>query len=317
MTAWGGAGKTALVTRWVQEADGAAERHVTEAITIAAPRGLVPAHCAALAARARIRATQAATTTPDPDPLSPGPRRRRRRTAARPRHQLPWHELDALRAHALLDQAEGIDRRWAAKADALHARLVPPGLDPDPLATVERLVAAQKAADANQESEALMADSWTSVQVVTVVVDALTPLTVAGLGFYVARASRRIEQVQWANQTVVTRRLDIFARLAPGLNQLLCFATFVGAWKEIEPRQAIATKRQAGPDHVRQPGAVLRTAVRRLPPVHDRPVRHVRHHWRRRPAARPDRLQMGRPPPTALVGRIHDCPVCHPRQRNR
>ena len=34
----------------------AAERHATEAITIAAPRGLVPAHCAALAARARIRA---------------------------------------------------------------------------------------------------------------------------------------------------------------------------------------------------------------------------------------------------------------------
>jgi hypothetical protein len=63
------------------------------------------------------------------------------------RHQLAWHELDALRAHALLDQSEGIDRGWAAKADALHARLVPPGLDPDPLATVERLVAAQKAAN--------------------------------------------------------------------------------------------------------------------------------------------------------------------------
>lgn len=34
-------------------------------------------------------------------------------------------------------------RGWAAKADALHKRLVPPGLDPDPLATVERLVAEQ------------------------------------------------------------------------------------------------------------------------------------------------------------------------------
>ena len=89
-----------------------------------------------------------------------------------------------------------------------------------------------------------MADSWTSIQIVTVVVDGLTPLTVAGLGFYVARASRRIEQVQWANQTVVTRRLDIFGKLAPGLNQLLCFATFVGGWKEIQPSQAIALKRQ-------------------------------------------------------------------------
>src|ERR1039458_7812476 len=89
-----------------------------------------------------------------------------------------------------------------------------------------------------------MTTSWTSVQIATLAVEALTPLTVAGLGVFIARASRRIEQVQWANQTVVTRRLDIFAQLAPGLNQLLCFATFVGGWKEIQPRQAIALKRK-------------------------------------------------------------------------
>jgi hypothetical protein len=86
--------------------------------------------------------------------------------------------------------------------------------------------------------------SWNSLQAATLVVEALTPLTVAGLGVFIARASRRIEQVQWANQTVVSRRLDIFAQVAPGLNQLLCFATFVGGWKEIQPRQAIALKRK-------------------------------------------------------------------------
>ncbi len=89
-----------------------------------------------------------------------------------------------------------------------------------------------------------MAASWNSLQIATLAVEALTPLTVAGLSLFIARASRRIEQVQWANQTVVTRRLDIFAQLAPGLNQLLCFATFVGGWKEIQPRQAITLKRQ-------------------------------------------------------------------------
>ncbi len=89
-----------------------------------------------------------------------------------------------------------------------------------------------------------MASSWSSVQIVTLVVDALTPVVVAAFGFYVARVSRRIAQIQWANQTVVTRRLDIFGQLAPGLNQLLCFATFVGGWKEIQPRQAITIKRQ-------------------------------------------------------------------------
>lgn len=83
-----------------------------------------------------------------------------------------------------------------------------------------------------------------SVQIVTLAVEALTPLTVAGLGVFIARASRRIEQVQWANQTVVTRRLDLFAEVAPGLNRLLCFATFIGGWKEIEARKAIAIKRE-------------------------------------------------------------------------
>jgi hypothetical protein len=118
----------------------AADRYAAEAITIAGPRNMVPAQSAALAARARIRAARVAATA-NPDLLFQG---RDAADAALPlavRHQLAWHELDALRAHAMLDQAEHVDHGWAAQADVLHARLVPPGLDPDPLATVERLVA--------------------------------------------------------------------------------------------------------------------------------------------------------------------------------
>jgi len=88
-----------------------------------------------------------------------------------------------------------------------------------------------------------MAGSWNSVQIVTLIVEGLTPITVVVLGVLFSKASRRIEQVQWANQTVVTHRLDVYDKLAPGLNQLLCFATFVGRWKEIDPRTAIAIKR--------------------------------------------------------------------------
>ena len=89
-----------------------------------------------------------------------------------------------------------------------------------------------------------MADSWNSVQIATLAVNALTPMAVAGLGVFLARASHRLEQVQWANQTVVTRRLELFADIAPGLNKLLCFATFVGSWKELEPAAVIAIKRR-------------------------------------------------------------------------
>lgn len=123
-----------------------ADRHAHETITIAAPRGLVPAHCAGLAARARIRASQS-TAAADADLLYQGRDAADAALRLATRHQLAWHELDALSAHTLLDRAEGIDRGWAAKADALRGRLVPPGLDPDPLATIERLVAAKKATE--------------------------------------------------------------------------------------------------------------------------------------------------------------------------
>jgi hypothetical protein len=88
-----------------------------------------------------------------------------------------------------------------------------------------------------------MASDWNSLQAATLAVSALTPLTVAGLGYFVARSSRRLEQVRWANQTVVTRRLDIFGQVGPMLNQLLCFGNFVGRWKEIQPRDVIVIKR--------------------------------------------------------------------------
>jgi hypothetical protein len=122
----------------------AADRYTAEAITITTPRQLVPAQSAALAARARIRASQV-TTTASLDSLAQGRDAADAALRLATRHHLAWHEVDALRAHVTLDRAEGTDRGWAATADALQARLVPLGLDPDPLATVERWVAEQTA----------------------------------------------------------------------------------------------------------------------------------------------------------------------------
>lgn len=120
----------------------AAERHATEAITIAAPRQLRPAQAAALIVRAKIDTDRAAAGSSD--------RLQRGRDVADAAcriatgHRLAWIELDALEAHAHLDQLEGTDHGWGAKAAALRKRLVPAGLDPDPLTIGERLVAHEK-----------------------------------------------------------------------------------------------------------------------------------------------------------------------------
>jgi hypothetical protein len=116
----------------------AAERYATESIAIARPRAMVPTLCAALAARSRTFASHAAAS---PDLIHQGRDAADAALRLAARHHLPWQELDAMRAHVTLDKAESNDRGWAAKADVLYARLVPPGLDPDPLGTVERLFA--------------------------------------------------------------------------------------------------------------------------------------------------------------------------------
>jgi hypothetical protein len=85
---------------------------------------------------------------------------------------------------------------------------------------------------------------WTSLEVVKLVLAALIPIAVIGVGYIVSRATSRLESVQWANQTVIQRRLDIFQQVAPKLNRLLCFAVFVGSWKEITPADAIRLKRE-------------------------------------------------------------------------
>lgn len=86
--------------------------------------------------------------------------------------------------------------------------------------------------------------SWTSLEIAKLVVSALIPIAVVGVGYLVSRATKRLESVQWANQTVIQRRLDVFAQVAPKLNRLLCFAVFVGSWKETTPAGAIRLKRE-------------------------------------------------------------------------
>jgi tetratricopeptide (TPR) repeat protein len=115
----------------------AAADHVAEALEIAAPRGLTPTQAAALTVRAHIAADQH-TSTHNSQHLYLG------RDAANAAlrlatgvHALPWHELAALHAHAHLDHSEGTDNGWTDRATPLFSRLVPDGLHPDPLTTIE------------------------------------------------------------------------------------------------------------------------------------------------------------------------------------
>jgi hypothetical protein len=92
--------------------------------------------------------------------------------------------------------------------------------------------------------DGMLATVWTSLEIVKLVVGVLTPIAVVILGVFVARATARIEQTQWASQKVVEYRLKVFEIVAPKLNRLLCFYTFVGRWKETSPADVLVLKRE-------------------------------------------------------------------------
>lgn len=85
---------------------------------------------------------------------------------------------------------------------------------------------------------------WNSLELAKLVVSALTPLLVVGLGAIVTRALRRIEDTQWQNRKVIERRLILYDKMAPLLNDLLCFFLTIGHFREIDPPAALAKKRE-------------------------------------------------------------------------
>jgi hypothetical protein len=87
--------------------------------------------------------------------------------------------------------------------------------------------------------------TWNSLEIVKLVVAALTPLAVAVLGWWISRQLKRFEHLQWASQKAVEKRLEVYSALAPVLNDLYCYFDFIGDWKMKDPGEALGVKRVA------------------------------------------------------------------------
>ncbi len=81
-------------------------------------------------------------------------------------------------------------------------------------------------------------------EIIKLGVGVLTPLSVTALGWLISRRMKRLELVQWTNQKLIEKRLAIYDVIAPQLNALLCFHTWVGYWKDISPDDVIRIKRE-------------------------------------------------------------------------
>lgn len=80
----------------------------------------------------------------------------------------------------------------------------------------------------------MAAISWTDeVQAIGAI---LTPIVVAGLAFILGRSQSR-------NSELLKTRLDYYRDLMPHLNDLMCYMTFIGTWRDLSPPEIIGLKR--------------------------------------------------------------------------
>ena len=84
---------------------------------------------------------------------------------------------------------------------------------------------------------------WTSLEVVKLIVSGLTPVVVVIVGLFLNKRLKRFEYRQWRNQKLIEKRLSVYDDLAPLLNDILCYYTYVGNWKDNTPAQIVNLKR--------------------------------------------------------------------------
>jgi hypothetical protein len=94
-----------------------------------------------------------------------------------------------------------------------------------------------------QLAEAGSEPIWNSLEVMKLLVSALTPIAVLGFGFWFNRQLKQFEHLQWAHQKVIEKRIKIYEENVPQLNDLLCYFSFVGCWKELTPPDVVKVKR--------------------------------------------------------------------------
>jgi len=84
---------------------------------------------------------------------------------------------------------------------------------------------------------------WNSLVITQLAVSALTPVIIMALGVYIHRVTKHFEHKQWQSQKLIEKRIQIYDELAPLFNNLLCYYTYVGYWKEPAPEDIVKLKR--------------------------------------------------------------------------
>lgn len=89
---------------------------------------------------------------------------------------------------------------------------------------------------------------WYSLRIPITVIAALAPFFIAFLVFRYKRIIEGLKMKQSTNQRLVEKRIDIYDRIGPKLNEIYCFYCYNGNWKEITPLDIVSLKKELDKD---------------------------------------------------------------------
>jgi hypothetical protein len=89
---------------------------------------------------------------------------------------------------------------------------------------------------------------WNSLKIVIMIIAILAPIIIAFLAIRFNRTIKRLNKKHKTNQRIVEKRIEIYDRIGPKLNDLISFYCYSGDWKEITPIDIIRLKKELDKD---------------------------------------------------------------------
>jgi len=89
---------------------------------------------------------------------------------------------------------------------------------------------------------------WNSLKIPIMIIAALAPFIIAFLVFRYNRIIKGLKEKQGKNQNLVEKRIEVYDRIGPKLNDIFCFFCYNGNWKELTPLEILNFKRELDKD---------------------------------------------------------------------
>ena len=89
---------------------------------------------------------------------------------------------------------------------------------------------------------------WSSLKIPIMIIAALAPIIIVFLVIRYNRIIKGLNKKHQTNQKIVEKRIEIYDRIGPKLNDILSFFCYSGNWKDLTPMDMMRLKKELDQD---------------------------------------------------------------------